>query len=849
MRQKLTLLSGGVVLAAAALVIPRPALAQAPAGLVERFPQDTLLYVGWPGADRMHETGRDTEFAKLMDEPEVASARKAWCERIWPDLKKRLFKETDSKELARGAVELLEAAWKYPTSLGFISVDMTPQGPQIDAALFIRAGKDAAALAESVNRLADGIAKSGPGQVTEVELAGAKLKEITPAGAPIKLRMGVIEGDVVIVIGEKIWQRMSTPGEPSLAKAERFMAAGKVVGASADTPMLFLDLKGVVQTLEKFQPLFATAQVPVLGQPGGVVSLLKSFGMENVQSFSMAMAPEAEGFRSKWFLHAPQGAAAATQPATTALTDADLKLVPRDVTWACVSRFDLQAVYSGIMRAVGTVSPQAHDQVVAALGMFEQMTGVKLEADIIGAFGDKWTFYDSPDSGGLLFTGITLIADVKPNNNLDAALQSLAAFAGKQMQGKQSVTLRREEYRGQKITYVDVAGLPIPVAPAWTQSDGKLIAALYPQMVRVALDQQMGKGPSLLDNAGFQNGRKHLPQKFTAISYGDTKSGARMAYSLVLPLTDTLIMMGQGEGVPVNPTFLPALPTLMRHLFAEVSASAEDEQGITGVSWGPVPASVGGASGGVAGTALAASVMLPSLARARALAKRSISMTNLKGIGVAALMYADQHDGQFPPDLQTLVKEGLVGPTTLKSPLDCLDAESSYVYVPGLSVKTPNPARTILAYEKPENYRGEGTTALFVDGHVEFMSQQVLEEKLGKPKARTELRKGGSASEKLTRASIDGNGPIATALNLYRMDMGFYPKELKQLTEKPEGDDAAKWKGPYLQDAGKLKDAWGNDLQYRFPGQFHGEQNFDLWSKGKDGQDGTEDDISNWPKP
>jgi general secretion pathway protein G len=104
------------------------------------------------------------------------------------------------------------------------------------------------------------------------------------------------------------------------------------------------------------------------------------------------------------------------------------------------------------------------------------------------------------------------------------------------------------------------------------------------------------------------------------------------------------------------------------------------------------------------------------------------------------------------------------------------------------------------------------------------------------------------ANEKLTKSAVDGNGPIATALNLFRMDMGVYPKELKELTEKPEGDDAAKWKGPYLQDASKLKDAWNNDIQYRFPGQFKGEENFDLWSKGPDGQDGTEDDITNWPK-
>ena len=104
------------------------------------------------------------------------------------------------------------------------------------------------------------------------------------------------------------------------------------------------------------------------------------------------------------------------------------------------------------------------------------------------------------------------------------------------------------------------------------------------------------------------------------------------------------------------------------------------------------------------------------------------------------------------------------------------------------------------------------------------------------------------AEIKLAQTTVSQNGPVATPLKLYRMDIGTYPKELKELVEKPEGDDADKWKGPYIEDAGQLKDPWGEELQYRFPGEFKGEDNYDLWSKGPDKQDGTDDDITNWPK-
>lgn len=98
----------------------------------------------------------------------------------------------------------------------------------------------------------------------------------------------------------------------------------------------------------------------------------------------------------------------------------------------------------------------------------------------------------------------------------------------------------------------------------------------------------------------------------------------------------------------------------------------------------------------------------------------------------------------------------------------------------------------------------------------------------------------------LAQSLVQRNGPVATAVNLFRLAMGRYPKELSELVEKPDDDDeAAKWGGPYIEDIAQLRDPWGNELQYRYPGT-RNEDSYDLWSYGPDGQDGTEDDIGNW---
>lgn len=92
---------------------------------------------------------------------------------------------------------------------------------------------------------------------------------------------------------------------------------------------------------------------------------------------------------------------------------------------------------------------------------------------------------------------------------------------------------------------------------------------------------------------------------------------------------------------------------------------------------------------------------------------------------------------------------------------------------------------------------------------------------------------------------VDDGGSLATQLEIYRAHIGRYPEELRLLLEKPEGREADKWRGPYINDTAKLKDSWGRELKYRCPGRVR-KDSYDLWSVGKDGLDQTADDASNF---
>ncbi len=107
------------------------------------------------------------------------------------------------------------------------------------------------------------------------------------------------------------------------------------------------------------------------------------------------------------------------------------------------------------------------------------------------------------------------------------------------------------------------------------------------------------------------------------------------------------------------------------------------------------------------------------------------------------------------------------------------------------------------------------------------------------------IGQGEKAKVKMVEAAIGPNGTLSQAIKMFKYDIGHNPESLKDLVEKPSNsDDAKKW-SKYLEDISGLKDPWAHDFQYNAKGSKN-EGNFDLWSVGPDGQDGTDDDIVNW---
>jgi general secretion pathway protein G len=88
---------------------------------------------------------------------------------------------------------------------------------------------------------------------------------------------------------------------------------------------------------------------------------------------------------------------------------------------------------------------------------------------------------------------------------------------------------------------------------------------------------------------------------------------------------------------------------------------------------------------------------------------------------------------------------------------------------------------------------------------------------------------------------------FGAGLDLFTLDVGRYPtteEGLQALVSDVGG--IKKWNGPYLKKSLIPQDPWGNDYQYRYPGE-HG--TYDLFSLGVDNSEGGEgeaQDVVSW---
>lgn len=87
---------------------------------------------------------------------------------------------------------------------------------------------------------------------------------------------------------------------------------------------------------------------------------------------------------------------------------------------------------------------------------------------------------------------------------------------------------------------------------------------------------------------------------------------------------------------------------------------------------------------------------------------------------------------------------------------------------------------------------------------------------------------------------------LESAISLFEMECGFTPTTLDDLIQAPTSRKCKGYpKAGYLKKKAVPQDAWNNDFSYDPSGSKSG-MSYDIWSNGKDGDEGTGDDVTSW---
>ncbi len=124
-------------------------------------------------------------------------------------------------------------------------------------------------------------------------------------------------------------------------------------------------------------------------------------------------------------------------------------------------------------------------------------------------------------------------------------------------------------------------------------------------------------------------------------------------------------------------------------------------------------------------------LLLPSLSRARSLAKQAMCMTNLNSIGKGLILYSVENEDKYPATLKDLLKSGYFSKEALRSPSDNIDRDCSYFYLAPTSMNdVPGEALVACTFKDVHN---DSRNVLQIDGAVYQLSNAKFHAELAKP--------------------------------------------------------------------------------------------------------------------
>ncbi|NLX07152.1 MAG: DUF1559 domain-containing protein [Phycisphaerae bacterium] len=742
-----------VVLILSATVTAQTAQPPSDTGLAElasRLPEGVLGFVATSGGDRLKPAFEQSHVGQLWSEPSVQTFYRQIKDAVWAKIQTDPQVPQEDRQKIEEFLELAKTVLMRPAVIG---VAVHP-GPIVDPKkaiypfLVIDAGPRRADLEVPIGKLTDKMARDQLtrqrqiGQITlnEVGTTDQAVVNWGWVGDRFVLTINDPQGAVVQKLAEEV--SADSPfadairQEPGDEKVFAIFADFQRIGAT------------VAQAVAAEDPNAAVEFVPKARQMLGTLGLVRTGTMNILSGF------DGQRLVTSLLLETPEprtGLLAAFRQ----IDPARLDVVPPDATSASIDDLDLGKLYDTIMKTVMAADEQALHQLMAQIAGAQEQLGFRIRQGLVESISGPFVYFDVPPMQMVEAPagGAVVIAGLKDTEVFQQAIQKLTGLIMQQAQGYAQATTQPAGERVMNVIVIPQLAL-LQLSPTWTIVDNQLVVATNPSLCTLAIRRLTAENPeSVRTTEAYKQVMVDLPEGLIALRFINTQRQWSQALTMLQQFWPMMAMGAQQQAQITLPMMLPPAQDILKHMAPSLDYSWLDAQGLRSRTIG----AFGGGSSPLSLVAVAGvgtAVALPALSRARETARRSVSMSNLRQIGIAMMMYANDFEDQLPPDLEALVANRYVTKEVFSSPLkpEAFDGPS-YVYTgPRKLSEVPDVTHEILAHENPA-YLSEGTNVLFADSHVEWMKPdefrqrlQATYERLGKPMPEIQFGQTGRKS-------------------------------------------------------------------------------------------------------
>jgi hypothetical protein len=200
----------------------------------------------------------------------------------------------------------------------------------------------------------------------------------------------------------------------------------------------------------------------------------------------------------------------------------------------------------------------------------EQELQLKL-SDVFQGFGDVWTVYDSPSSGGLFVTGMVAalpVTDAAAARAVVDRVQALLIEGLPPGSDDAGTTLNSLSFEGETIHYFSSSGFAVryegrpPFSPAFCLTERQLLIALHPQALKAHLR-------FVKSTAARFDPAEQIPSasgEFLSVLYIDTPRIGQVLYPVLPLLLKPAAAEWQAEGIPLDIAALPSARAVLPYL-------------------------------------------------------------------------------------------------------------------------------------------------------------------------------------------------------------------------------------------------------------------------------------------